>query len=78
MSYEKTLDAFKQLYEDIDKDNWLFVGTINPDMIQVAIDAIKSVIECKSISKVFTINPNDCGVIGGWIINENGQKVETE
>lgn len=74
MSYEKALEAFKQLYEDIDKDNWLFVGTINPDMIQVAIDAIESVIECKSI----TINPNDCGTIGGWIINENGQNGETE
>lgn len=74
MSYEKALEAFKQLYEDIDKDNWLFVGTINPDMIQVAIDAIESVVECKNI----TINPNDCGTIGGWTINENDQKVEAE
>ena len=72
MSYEKALEAFKQLYEDIDKNNWLFVGTINPDMIQVAIDAIEYV--CKSIR----INPNDCGTIGGWIINENDHKVETE
>ena len=74
MTEEKALEAFKNLYNDIDKDNHLFVGTINPDMIQVAIDAIESVIECKSIR----INPNDCGTIGGWIINENDQKVETE
>ncbi len=77
MSYEKALEAFKQLYEEMGRGNWLFIH-IDPDIIKVAIDAIEYVIESKRISSVFTINPNDCGTIGGWIINEKGQKVETE
>ena len=40
MTLEKALEGFRSLYEDIDKENWLFVGTINPDMIKIAIDAI--------------------------------------
>ena len=44
MSYKKALEAFKQLYKDIDKDNWLFVGTINPEMIKIAIDSIERAI----------------------------------
>lgn len=44
MTKEKALEAFRQLLEDIDKDNWLFVGTINPEMIKVAIDAIEQAI----------------------------------
>lgn len=45
MKKEVVLDAFKRLYEDIDKDNHLFVGTINPEMIKVAIDAIEQLIK---------------------------------
>lgn len=45
MKKEVALDAFKRLYEDIDKDNHLFVGTINPEMIKVAINAIKQIIK---------------------------------
>ena len=44
MRKEKALEAFKNLYKDIDKDNHLFVGTINPEMIKVAIDALEQVI----------------------------------
>ena len=40
MTLEKALEGFKELHKDIDKDNWLFVGTINPEMVQIAIDAI--------------------------------------
>lgn len=36
----KSTEGFKELHKDIDKDNWLFVGTINPEMVQIAIDAI--------------------------------------
>ena len=52
MTKEKALEAFKRLYEDIDKDNWLFVGTINPEMIQVAINAITQVIKMDEVFKV--------------------------
>ena len=44
MRKEKALEAFKNLYKDIGKDNHLFVGTINPEMIKVAIDALEQVI----------------------------------
>ena len=44
MTNETALDAFKRLYKEIDKDNHLFVGTINPEMIKVAIDAIEQII----------------------------------
>lgn len=51
MKKEVALDAFKRLYEDIDKDNHLFVGTINPEMIQVAIDAIEETIRLNEVMK---------------------------
>ena len=44
MTKEKALEAFKNLYEEIDKDNHLFVGTINPEMIKVAIDVLEQTI----------------------------------
>lgn len=40
MTREVALEAFRQLYQDIDKDNHLFVGTINPEMIMWAIRAL--------------------------------------
>ena len=41
MTDEKAFEEFKNLYNDIDKDNHLFVGTINPEMIMVAIEALE-------------------------------------
>ena len=55
MKKEVALDAFKRLYEDIDRDNHLFVGTINPEMIQIAISAIEYKIKTKIITKTITI-----------------------
>lgn len=52
MTKEKALEAFKNLYEDIDKDNHLFVGTINPEMIKVAIDAIEQMIRLDEVMRV--------------------------
>ena len=43
MSRSEALEAFRQLYQDIDKDNHLFVGTINPEMIMWAIRALDEV-----------------------------------
>ena len=51
MNYEKALEAFKQLYEEIDKDNWLFVGIINPEMIKVAINCIEQIIRLDNIMR---------------------------
>ena len=51
MTEEKALEAFKNLYNDIDKDNHLFVGTINPEMIKIAINAIEQVIRLNDVMK---------------------------
>lgn len=49
MTDEKALEAFKNLYDDINKDNHLFVGTINPEMINIAINAIEQVIRLNNL-----------------------------
>lgn len=49
MTEEKAFEGFKDLYNDIDKDNHLFVGTINPEMIKVAINCIEQVIRLDNI-----------------------------
>jgi len=41
MSEEEALKAFEQMLSEIDRDNWLFVGTINPQMVEWAIKALK-------------------------------------
>ena len=55
MTDEKALEAFISLYNDIDKDNHLFVGTINPEMIIAAIDALKQKIATRIITDSITI-----------------------
>jgi len=41
MDKEVALNAWREMLKDIDKDNWLFVGTINPQMVKWAIYAIE-------------------------------------
>lgn len=55
MTDEKALEALVSLYNDIDKDNHLFVGTINPEMIIAAIDALKQKIATRIITDSITI-----------------------
>lgn len=43
MTNKEAREAWKKLYSEIDKDNWLFVGTINPEMVTLAIKAIRIV-----------------------------------
>ena len=45
MTDERALCGFKNLLNDLDKDNGLFVGTINPEIIKVAICAIENKIK---------------------------------
>lgn len=47
MTYQKALDGFKRLHGDIDKNDHLFVGTINPDFVQMAISALEKQIPKK-------------------------------
>lgn len=42
MSKEHALKELKRMHDDIDKDNHLFVGTIQPEMIAVAIEALET------------------------------------
>ena len=41
MTNEQALKAWKKLYSEIDKENWLFVGTINPQMVELTIKALE-------------------------------------
>lgn len=41
MTKTEALESWKKLLEEIDKDNWLFVGTINPQMVEIAIESLK-------------------------------------
>jgi len=43
MTREHALSEFKRLYEDIDKENHLFVGTIPPELIEWAIKALEQI-----------------------------------
>ena len=45
MDKETALQAWKQMRSEIDSDNWLFVGTINPEMVDRAIEALEKVIK---------------------------------
>ncbi len=51
MSNETALKAFNQLLNDINPENHLFIGTINPEMIKVAISAIEDKIASESENK---------------------------
>ena len=51
MNNETALVAFKNLLNDIDSENHLFVGTINPEMIKVAISAIEDKIKSEGEDK---------------------------
>ena len=46
MTQEEALKAFEEMYSEIDKENWLFVGTINPQMVEHAIQVL-SIVRCK-------------------------------
>lgn len=45
MTKESALKAWIELLSEIDKDNWLFVGTINPEMVRIAIEAIETTLK---------------------------------
>ena len=41
MTKEEALKAWEKMYFEIDKENYLFVGTINPEMVEWAIKALR-------------------------------------
>lgn len=45
MIREEALEAWEKMLSEIDEDNWLFVGTINPKMVEIAIEAIKKEVD---------------------------------
>ena len=62
MTREEALKAWEQMYSEIDKDNWLFVGTINPQMVEWAIKALADRKTELSLSDKPTSSekPNNC------------------
>ena len=51
MTKEEAINAWKCMRSEIDNENWLFVGTINPQMVDMAIEALSAdavqVVRCK-------------------------------
>ena len=45
MNNEKALQAWEKMRNEIDSENWLFIGTINPEMVDCAIEALEVVIK---------------------------------
>lgn len=43
MDKDVALKAWNEMLKDIDQENWLFVGTINPQMVKWAIYAIEQI-----------------------------------
>lgn len=43
MTDKEALKAWEQMYAEIDQEDWLFVGTINPEMVSLAIKALKKI-----------------------------------
>ena len=41
MTKVEALEAWEKMLEEIDKDNWLFIGTINPQMVEIAISSLQ-------------------------------------
>lgn len=64
MTRENALDGFNNLLKEIDETNYLFVGTINPEFIKMAIYALEQpeIIQCKDC---IHIHDNDCPIDWG-------------
>ena len=59
MTNEEAREAWKKLYSEINKDNWLFVGTINPEMVILAIKALGHEVYWKDVKQA----------LNGWLNN---------
>jgi len=74
LTVEKALEAWKKMYSEIDGENHLFVGTINPEMVKIAINAIeetakrKEVVCCKACKfwEDVTISTGKCHCEEMW------------
>ena len=42
MTREEAQQAWEKMRSEIDETNWLFVGTINPQMVDIAIEALSA------------------------------------
>lgn len=51
MTREEAQQAWEKMRSEIDETNWLFIGTINPQMVDMAIEALQAdtveVVRCK-------------------------------
>ena len=55
MTNDEALKAWEKFYAEIDKENWLFVGTINPEMVSLAIKALKERPQVELANKVWRL-----------------------
>lgn len=70
MTNKEALKAWEKFYTEIDKENWLFVGTINPEMVSLAIKALEERPQDKWIPVCERL-PNDLEPVNiTWINHE--------
>ena len=50
MTNKKAIEGFEKLLKDIEPDNHLFVGTINPEFVEAAISALMKQIPKKTLT----------------------------
>lgn len=80
MTREEAIQAWEQMRSEIDKENWLFVGTINPLMIDMAIEALQAepvkrgkwTVDEKHTEEIYT-NPVYCSVCGKDVVIDYGE-----
>lgn len=60
MTNKEALKAWEKMYAEIDEENWLFVGTINPEMVDLAIKALKRV-DCVYLKDECSFACGECG-----------------
>ena len=80
MTNKKALEGFEKLLKDIEPDNHLFVGTINPEFVEAAISALEKQIPKKTVkpgSPYFKFACPSCGnyPLNGHYCSECGQAI---
>lgn len=64
MTKDEVIQTLKCMRSEIDNENWLFVGTINPQIVDMAIESLQTdIVRCKDCeywkgNGTFTINGN--------------------
>ena len=77
LTKQQALNALKRMRSEIDKENWLFVGTINPKMVDYAIEALENAptVEANVIIDGLNNEIDDLSENLAWYINERNRLI---